>query len=172
MAPEGLFVSMRLLRSALARLLVEIVLLPWVGIWAWRMEQRILRQGRPLTDSELADAAACGVQDPSRIRVLAVEEVPLPAPRWVCRLGRKCGVGFAPAGMALRHGILALAENAHDRPLLTHEFVHAGQCERLGSLPRFLRRYLMQCLLDGYDAAALEQEARDRSAAVLAQSSP
>ena len=53
-------------------------LLPLAVAWAAAEEQRILREGVALTNAELDDARAAGVQYPDRMRVLRVESVPVP----------------------------------------------------------------------------------------------
>jgi hypothetical protein len=40
--------------------------MPLAVEWASEQEQRILHEGEPLSDSELADAKAVGVRDPER----------------------------------------------------------------------------------------------------------
>jgi hypothetical protein len=135
--------------------------LPWVIFWAWRQERRILRNGRTLTVQEAERAARAGVRTPARIRVLAVESVPLPGPRWMHNLARRLGFdGSQTAGMALRYGIYVRRECQDDPELLVHECCHTAQYERMGSIRAFMRVYLMQCLRDGYYASGLEEEAR------------
>lgn len=149
--------------------LLTCLALPWVTWWAWRMERRILRSGRPLTECESAVAARMGVQYPERVRLLTVPEVPMPGAAWMQRLAARFGFdGSQTAGMTLRYGIFIREDCAADPQLVAHECVHTGQYERAGSLARFLRVYLSQCLIDGYCSAALEQEARARASAVSA----
>jgi len=149
-----------MIRRVLIHLFV-LLCLPWVTFWAWRKERHILRTGRPLTPEELGRAAArAGVTDPARIRVLTVNEVPLPGWRWLQTLAARLGFdGRATSGMALRYGIFLRSDCATDPALLLHECAHTAQYERIGSLAAFLREYLVQCLRDGYAASALEREA-------------
>lgn len=149
------------------RLLIHVFVLaclPWVTWWAWRMERRVLREGRPLSDAEAAAAAAVGVRQPERIRLTVVPEVPMPGFRWMQRLAARFGFdGSGTSGMALRYGILVRAGSDGNAQLLLHECVHTAQYERIGSLCGFLRRYLVECLRDGYAHSALEREADERS---------
>ena len=149
-----------MIRLAFIHLFV-LLCLPWVTYWAWRQERQILRSGRPLTPDELERAATrAGVTAPKRIRVLIVNEVPLPGWRWLRVLAARFGFdGRATTGMALRYGIFLRSDCAHDPALLLHECAHTAQYERLGSLGAFMREYLVQCLRDGYAASALEREA-------------
>ena len=139
--------------------------LPWVTWWARRMERRILREGRPLTGEESAAARVAGVQFPEHIRVLAVPEIPMPGFRWMQRLAARFGFdGEQTCGMTLRYGIFVRQDCAGESTLVLHECVHTGQYERLGSPAAFLRRYLTECLIEGYFQSPLECEARERAA--------
>lgn len=135
--------------------------LPWVGVWAWRMERRAVRGGRPLSPEELAMARGCGVGSPERVRVLVVDEIPFPGFRWMQRLAARWNFdGSQTIGMALRYGIFVRGDACGEPGLLAHECVHTGQAERCGGLTGFLRRYLADCLLSGYSASSFEEEAR------------
>jgi hypothetical protein len=63
------------------------------------------------------------------------------------------------AGLTLRYGILVRHDWWRDRRLVAHELAHVAQYERLGGIAPFLRVYLRECLIEGYPAGALEQEA-------------
>ena len=135
-----------------------------VSLWAWWQSRKILRGGRGLTSPELADARAVGVLQPERIRVLAVRRVPNPLRLLAAPIARFTRYQvFDPAGMTLGFGIFARSELEDDRLLLAHEFVHVAQYERFGGVLGFMRRYIFQCLADGYLEAALEIEARELS---------
>jgi hypothetical protein len=144
-----------------------------VCAWGWHHERRILRSGRPLSDSEVEDARALGVGSPERVRVLAVEQVPNPV-LWASGLVERLTRYriFAPAGLTLRYGIFLVRAKGADRDLLVHELVHTMQCERAGGLFTFLRRYIFQCLVDGYAGAEWEREARELSAQIVAGHCP
>jgi hypothetical protein len=148
------------------RLLVPIIL-PAACAWVARQERRILAAGRPLTPAELADAAAIGIAEPARVRLLAVPTVPLPLQR-LARFSRLfVGTTFEEtSGLTARFGIYLRADVAGDRHLVVHELTHTAQYERLGGIRPFLRQYLAECLTRGYSAAPLEEDAR-RSAAKI-----
>jgi hypothetical protein len=135
-------------------------LLPLAAKWAAAVEKRILREGVPLAELELADARAVGVREPERVRLLALPCVPTPAD-----LTLKTAVAaiqfLTPAtrGLALRYGIFVHADCWRERSLITHELVHTAQYERLGGIRPFLRQYLTECLTMGYPAGPMEQEA-------------
>ena len=135
-----------------------------VGFWAWWQRRKILKHGRPLCPEELADAIAVGVVEPEKIRVLPVGEVPNPLGWLAGVIGKFTRYSvFNPAGMTLGAGVFAVRELESDRSLLAHEFVHVAQYERFGGIYGFMRRYIFQCLADGYIEAPLEIEARDLS---------
>ena len=53
-------------------------LLPLAVEWAAKLEQRILREGVPLSEKEIVDATVAGVQQPRRVRLLQVGVIPAP----------------------------------------------------------------------------------------------
>ncbi|MGC4013999.1 MAG: hypothetical protein QM755_05695 [Luteolibacter sp.] len=125
--------------------------------WAESQERRILREGRPLSMQEHALAAEIGVIRPDKVRILHLDPIPAPVPGWMVVLAMRWSFPvFAPTGMTLGHGILATHESMD---LIQHELHHVAQFERLGGIAPFLRRYLFECLMDGYAAAPLEMEA-------------
>ena len=135
------------------------LLAPPITLWIWLDQQRILRNGRTLSERETVSAKAIGVKNAAAIRVLVLESVPMPEPRWTHRFAQHLGFPtLTAAGMSLEKGIY-LQRKFQDRPvLLAHECVHAAQYERHGIFG-FLRRYLFQCVRDGYVNAAFEREA-------------
>jgi hypothetical protein len=135
-------------------------LLPLAVQWATDEEERILREGVPLAENEMADAVAIGVKDPGRIRLLPVDEIPAPRhPILKAAAGAIRLLNPPPRGLALRHGIFIRSDCWRDRALIVHELAHTAQYERLGGIIPFLRKYLLECLTIGYAEASLEQEA-------------
>jgi len=120
--------------------------------WIARQERRILRDGRPLSPAELADADLVGVRKKNRVRLLYVASVP-PLHRFIRALSPHA------IGLTARYGIFLRADYRHDRALLLHELAHTAQYERLGGIRPFLRQYLHEWLEFGYPAGALELEA-------------
>ena len=135
-------------------------LLPLASKWAAAVEARILREGVPLSEEGLADAAALGVSGPERVRLLALVRVPTPF-NLTLRTSAAAIRFLTPAtcGLALRYGIFVRNDYWGDRRLVAHELAHTAQYERLGGIEPFLRQYLYQCLTIGYPAAPMEQEA-------------
>jgi hypothetical protein len=136
------------------------VFLPLAVRWASQQERKILLAGVPLAEPGSSDARLMGVTHPERIRVLKVDQVPLPASRLLRGAATLTGIiSLDTAGMALRYGIFIRSDCWHDRRILAHECVHTAQYERLGGFAEFLKHYLRECLEEGYPAGPLEQEA-------------
>ena len=135
-------------------------LLPLAAEWASEQEQRVLREGVPLSEHEIADAKAVGVRDPERVRLLQVEAIPAPAhPMLKAAYDAISFLAAKPRGLTVRYGIFVRTDCRQDRHLLLHELAHTAQYERLGGILDFLRKYLFECATAGYGAAPLEQEA-------------
>lgn len=152
------------------RLLVPIVPLitPLAARWVRQQEAEILRDGVPLSPTELVDARKAGVHQPEKIRLAFVDGIPVPHGRILGPLGRFTGlVSPHTAGITLGFGIYIRHDCRGDRGLIAHECVHVGQYERCGSIENFLRDYLRECLDPGYPWGPMEQEAIHRGAAIL-----
>jgi hypothetical protein len=146
--------------------------LPAAWLWVWRHQRKILRHGRALNDGERAIAKQLGIECCEKVRIWSVERVPSPGGVLLQGLSRLAGTNTHGAkGMALDHGIYLEAAQAERRSLLAHELAHVAQYERLGGKWAFLRRYLNECLRDGYWSAPMEIEAR-QCAAEIGESRP
>jgi len=128
--------------------------------WGWHQEGLIIRNGRQLTQREYELARAVGVRHPEQVRVLVVDEIPLPDDPALRRLAGESGaVGTHTHGMTLGHGIYLLRGHIGER-LLSHELRHVHQYEILGGLEWFMAVYVPQVALLGYKKAPLERDAR------------
>src|SRR4029077_803261 len=109
--------------------------LPLAVRWVSQQEQKILGAGVALDESQVTDARLMGVVYPERVRLLRVDQVPLPANRllrWVAK--RRRLISSDTAGMALRYGIFIWSDCWQMRRLIAHECVHTAQYERLGGI--------------------------------------
>jgi hypothetical protein len=144
------------------------LLLPLASAWAAEQQERILRDGVPLSIRELADALRVGVKDPERVRLLQVEIIPSPDhPLLQAVSGSVNFVPSAPRGLAVQYGVFVRADYWRDRALILHELVHIAQYERLGGITPFLRQYLLECATVGYRKSSMECEAVSMAARVL-----
>ena len=156
-------------RRAIVNTAADLLLWPLTGcvtLWACGREKKILREGTPLTADQLALARAVGVAAPQRVRVLAVNAVPMPLPRWLRRVAERVG-WLSPdiAGMTLGYGIVLRGDICAARCLLAHELAHVTQYERfgrlgLGRMGGFMREYVRECVWPGYPHGPLEIEAQ------------
>ena len=140
--------------------------LPLVSTWVLKQERFILETGVPLTDPQKSDARLAGVLQPDQVRLLSIEQIPLPEyadSHWITSADKEMAEVLklsAPpaAGLALRYGIYIRSDHWGQREPVVHELAHTAQYERLGSVPAFLECYLHECLAIGCTAAPMEQE--------------
>lgn len=142
-------------------------LLPLAAQWATEQERRVLCEGVPLSEVEMADAKAIGVRNPERVRLLRVESVPVPAhPMLRAASASMSFLTAAPRGLALNYGIFLRADHWRERALIAHELAHAAQYQRLGGILPFLQTYIYQCATVGYRNSPLEMEAAATAARI------
>jgi hypothetical protein len=133
--------------------------MPCLVRWAEHRQNEVLRDGDVLTDEELELAASAGVRSPERIRIQVREKIPMPDLWWIGQLARHSGLGFEPAGLSLGYAVVVRSWEGRNTRLVTHEFVHTAQYERLGGMSPYLRQYIRECLVHGYRDAPMEEEA-------------
>jgi hypothetical protein len=146
---------------------------PLAREWAKTQEEFILALGSPLRPAAVADAARVGVQDPSRVRVLVVERIPLPANDALAEASRRNDIiTDACRGVAIGHGIIIRADSWGDRELLLHQLVHVAQCERCGGIDAFVLEYLSNRQSSAtFTVGTLEDEARSKAREICAADS-
>lgn len=136
-------------------LLAEIV--PKAIAWAKDQSQGVLASGLPLTQSGVELARRVGVQEPERVRIAWVGQLPVPSdPEFQPLLDRTGIAGMA--GLTLGHAIFMVPTRT-DIGLLAHELRHVHQYEQLGGIDGFMTVYLEQVARLGYDDAPLEIDA-------------
>lgn len=135
--------------------------LPLACAWAEGQEQSIIEQGVALTEAQMGDARDIGIAAPERVRLLQVEEIPLPEHPALRAAAKATGL-LSPetAGLTLRYGILIRSPFWGERDLVAHELVHVWQYEQFGGFAPFLRQYLWECITLGYAKAPMEREAQ------------
>jgi hypothetical protein len=136
------------------------VFLPLAVRWASEQEQNILLAGVPLGEPHFSDARLMGVTHAEKVRLLKVDQIPVPASRLLRSAAIWTGlISPETAGITLRYGIFIRSDCWADRRIIAHECVHTAQYERLGGLTEFLSLYVRERLEVGYPAGPLEQEA-------------
>jgi len=135
-------------------------LLPLACAWAEEQERLILEKGVGLTALQMADAGRVGIASPERIRLMEIEQIPLPQHPRLLQAARETGL-LPPdtAGLTLRYGIYIRSPFRGVREFVVHELVHVRQYELFEGFEPFLRRYLWECVTRGYPHAPMEQEA-------------
>jgi hypothetical protein len=135
-------------------------ILPLAVEWAKAKEKVILEHGKALFPQYMEDAKSVGVRYPEKVRIYEVPQIPIPK-HPILKAAAEATQLISPAtiGISLRYGIFILANFSNDRYTIVHELVHTMQCEKLGGLHPFLKKYLRECLEIGYPQAPMEQEA-------------
>lgn len=128
--------------------------------WVAHQEQIVLREGRQLTSDQLIDAWHAGVHSPDRIRLAVRPCIPAPDKGVLGLLNARLSL-ITPntGGLTLEYGIFVRDDCLENRRLLTHEFAHVAQYERLGGIEGFLRVYIREYIEFGYKGSPLEIEA-------------
>jgi hypothetical protein len=137
-------------------------LLPRAAAWAQHQEEIMLRHEAALVLSPQGQETArrAGVQRPDAVRLLPVQQIPLPEEEDLREAAAAFGL-ITPetAGLTIGQGIFVREDCANDAKLIAHELKHVAQYDRHGSIIAFLQQYLSEVNEYGYPAAAMEQEA-------------
>jgi hypothetical protein len=137
------------------------VMAPRAIAWAESLSADARERGAALTPRQLALARASGVRDPARIRVLAVDRIPLPEDPSLKAAALKVGLSQgSAAGMTLGYAVVVRREYADDVQLLSHEFRHVAQYEACGGIRAFLGMHLAHLAEFGYRDSPFEVDAR------------
>src|ERR1041385_2084925 len=134
--------------------------LPAACNWVLEQERFILERGVRLRGLQCSDAKRVGVIHPERVRLMHVEQIPVPVQPLLRAAGQamKLNSPRTPA-LALGYGIYIRSECCGERWPVVHELAHVAQFERLGTIRAFMECFLYQCLIVGYPSAPMEQEA-------------
>ena len=136
------------------------LILPLASEWAEAKEKVVLKNGDPLSNSQIEDAKRVGVIHPERVRIFKVPQIPLPKhPVLKAAAEETQLITPATVGLTVRYGIFIHSDFSDDRYLMVHELVHTSQYEKLGGFLPFFRKYLLQLINIGYPEAPMEQEA-------------
>jgi hypothetical protein len=137
------------------------VMTPRVIDWAEKLAARSLREGAALEERFIEVARKSGVRDPHRIRIVVVDEIPLPEdPHLKVAAGSVGLAQSSAAGMTLGYAVIVHRGWQRDLRLLSHEFRHVAQYEAAGGIRPFLRVHLPQLVEFGYEDSPYEVDAR------------
>lgn len=139
----------------------SLFLIPLAVRWAEQCSRRGARKGRALNREEMRLARKMGVREAQKIRLVEVDEIPIPS-KGILGLAARYNGFFASEAAGMSLGYTIFIQNGWvgcPRTLLAHECVHTAQFERLGGMSPYLRQYLEECFDVGYSASPLEQEA-------------
>jgi hypothetical protein len=143
-------------------------LFPELVSWVTLLEEEILQKGQPLLSENRRDAEAIGIQQIDAVRVVVVDNLPLPSHSELRLLAVQTGL-ITPktAGMTFGHGIV-LKNGAYDRWVVAHELTHVRQYERLDGIEPFLKEYVKEISYPtAYGSGPLEMEASRTADSVL-----
>ena len=133
--------------------------LPKVIAWYSQVEQELTPTGRSLTAEETQNALALGVKSPDLVRVVILDEFPMPTDERLLAEAKRYGLGSrAEGGRSIGYLVLLKPRVATSPAVLRHELVHIAQQDRMGK-ESFLRRYLLELEMMGYARSPLELEA-------------
>lgn len=146
---------------------VRPALIPFATRWANRQQSLALEEGVALTERESVTAQMLGVENVDKIRLMRVEQIPMPDGPVLGTAARAAGfVSEHTSGLSLGYAIFIRNDAWRDAHIIAHECVHTSQYERLGGMRRYLGEYLREVLTVGYVQAPMEQEAVNKSAVV------
>ena len=127
--------------------------------WLNETESELLGKGKALSEENITMAETVGVQHPDRVRVVILEQFPMPANDVLRIEASKYGLGSeAEGGRTMGYVIMLKKKYANERWILAHELTHVAQQERMGR-DVFIRRFIAEHEMMGYRRAPLELEA-------------
>ena len=139
--------------------------LPLLLDWYASAETAMLPQGRPLNPAELAIAHTLAIHQPDKVRIVVSATFPQPDNAELRHETEQSGMGSEDA-RTMGYAILLKPYLHEDPAVIAHELVHIAQHDRMGR-EVFMRRYLIELEVLGYDAAPLEAEAYARQDGLL-----
>lgn len=142
--------------------IISYVLLPQYISWAHETDVKGLDIGTQLEEQELLLATEIGIQNPEKVRIVYVEEVPFPYENFALKvLGEALGFvgeGIVNNAQVFGYSIYVRTGYELDKPKLAHELVHVLQIER-ASLEAIITQHFSDLAQYGYENAPLEVEA-------------
>lgn len=128
--------------------------------WAETISAEAATTGDTLSDAGLVITRLVGVQFPEQIRIVVVNQLPIPTDHELQVATLQTGL-LCPTmtGLTLGYSII-ICQGHLSRRLLSHECRHAYQYETAGGIAMFLPAYLNSIVQVGYWNSPFEQDAR------------
>jgi hypothetical protein len=137
------------------------VLGPRAVEWAVGLSTVAHSQGSPLIPELIALARKVGVKRPENIRLIRVEQIPLPTDPELANAANQVGLAESDmAGLTLGYVVFLRRGIEPDTRLFSHEFRHVAQYEACGGIPNFLFAHLNHLVAFGYHDSPFEVDAR------------
>jgi len=147
------------------------MLAPRAVAWAEHLAQGAAREGTPLTPALAALARRAGVREPERVRIVVLDEIPLPEEPLLKAAALKVGLSSSDAaGMTLGAAVFLRRGYEKDIRVLSHELRHVAQYEACGGIAGFLAVHLADLVAFGYEDSPFEVDARAHEVAALPRS--
>lgn len=152
--------ELRLLDNPPVELKQEVDLLfPDVLRWYEELEKQYYNEGRSLTAAEKKRAIDLGIKGGDRVRVLVLEDFPMPSDKLLLDKAKSYGLGSSSEGARTMGNIIMIKPVYKEYSvIISHELVHVLQQERLG-IEDFIKRYIIEMEIMGYTRSPLELEA-------------
>ncbi|NKF52671.1 hypothetical protein G3R49_19110 [Shewanella sp. WXL01] len=142
--------------------IISSILLPQYVSWAYDVDAKGLEVGIPLKEREILLATEIGIQNPEKVRIIYVDEVPFPYENYALKiLGEALGFvgeGIVNDAQVFGYSIYVRSGYKLDKPRLAHELVHVLQIER-SDLETIITQHFSDLAQYGYQNAPLEVEA-------------
>jgi hypothetical protein len=164
-APESGVPAAREHASLAARLPL---LAPKAIAWAQALAAQADLSGHALSAPLLEVARRAGVREPRKVRIVVVDEIPLPEDPAL--KGAALSVGLSQsdaAGMTLGHAVFLRRGYENDLRVTSHELRHVAQYEACGGISGFLSVHLADLVAFGYEDSPFEVDARAHEVAAL-----
>jgi hypothetical protein len=136
-------------------------LAPRAIAWADGLAANAHARGTALPAPLLAVARKAGVRAPGKVRIVVMDEIPLPDDPVL--KGAALSVGLSQsdaAGMTLGYAVFLRRGYEHDLRVLSHELRHVAQYEACGGIGGFLAVHLADLVAFGYEDSPFEVDAR------------
>lgn len=141
-------------------------LLPSILNWFKTTEHSLFHQGRVLTRKEKQRAYELGVTNPDNIRVVVLNEFPMPINETLLKKAKSYGLGSQFEGARTMGNIILIKPiYKNDSTILSHELVHVSQMDKMGR-KKFLKQYILEMEILGYSRSDLESEAYEKQSPI------